>query len=288
MSRTWGIPTGKLLSLCTATICLAFQATERQAGAQTYTLADANSQATVDTASSAGMNSWSVDGQNQLSQQWFWYRIGNTGTGNPDQPINTLSAASVNQPVANLLKTTYTGSQLRIEVDYTLNGQDPGSGGADMQETIKIKNVSLAGYTLHFFQYSDFDLGGSPLGDSVALNVDQGTGLFTGATQSKLNINLTETTSQTSDIPFASHGEVDTFNNTLTRLGTSYDLNDNASAGPGDVTWALEWNLNIAAGQTITISKDKLISGVAVPEPSALALAVLGLGFAAFAVRRRA
>ena len=54
--------------------------------AQLVTLTDGGSTATVDLGSSAGMNSWTVNGQNQLNQQWFWYRA-NGGTA---QPINTI------------------------------------------------------------------------------------------------------------------------------------------------------------------------------------------------------
>lgn len=52
-----------------------------RSGAQTVTMADGNSTDTLNlTGPSAGMTSWTVDGQNQLSDQWFYYRVGNTGT----------------------------------------------------------------------------------------------------------------------------------------------------------------------------------------------------------------
>ena len=277
---------GKLVSFCAVACALAFLGSVSLSQAQIYTLIDANSSADVLPNSSSGMNQWLVDGQNQLYQQWFWYRIGGIAAGNPDQPINNISAAVVSQPLANILKTTYTNPQLKITVNYTLNGQDPGTGGADIGENIQIKNVSASAITgLHFFQYSDFDLGGTPGGNTVVMNTDSGTGLFTGATQTKQNMNLTETTSQTSDIPYANAGEAAIYSSTLDALGTSYDLNNNAGPVTGDATWALEWNFNLAAGQQITISKDKLISGVEVPEPSALAL--ISAGLLGFGLRRR-
>lgn len=49
--------------------------------AQTVTMADGNSTDTLNlTGPSAGMTSWTVDGQNQLVDQWFYYRVGSTGT----------------------------------------------------------------------------------------------------------------------------------------------------------------------------------------------------------------
>src|SRR5215471_11280321 len=44
--------------------------------AQVVTLANNNSQVVIDTSSSSGMFSWMVDGRQQISQQWFWFRVG--------------------------------------------------------------------------------------------------------------------------------------------------------------------------------------------------------------------
>jgi hypothetical protein len=57
--------------------------------------------------------------------------------------------------------------------------------------------------------------------------------------------------------------------------------------GPGAVTWALEWDLQLLPGATAIISKDKFLDVLitTVPEPSALAL--LGLGGAALALFKR-
>ena len=45
--------------------------------AQTYTLTDGNSSVSLTPGSAIGMNNWTVDGQNQLNQQWFYYSVGN-------------------------------------------------------------------------------------------------------------------------------------------------------------------------------------------------------------------
>jgi hypothetical protein len=281
-----GGDTAKSIRIASAAIAITVLAAF-SSRAQIYTLTDGNSHADVSVNSSAGMSNWYVDNQNQLAQQWFWYRIGATALGNPDAPINSLSAAIVTQPGLNSLKTTYQNAQLRITVNYSLFGQDPGTGGADMAENIQIKNISANPYELHFFQYSDFNLDGTPGGDNVALSIDSGSGLYSGAIQTKNNISLTETV-QTGVVPFASHGEAGYFNSTLVNLGTSYNLNDNVSAGPGDVTWALQWDFTLAPGAQISISKDKLISGVQVPEPTTLGLGFVGISLLSWHARRRA
>ncbi|MDB6109574.1 MAG: hypothetical protein JWR69_1324, partial [Pedosphaera sp.] len=60
--------------------------------------------------------------------------------------------------------------------------------------------------------------------------------------------------------------------------------NVGSGIGPGNVTWALQWDLTIAAGGTALISKDKYLE-IIVPEPSTFALT--GLGLAAFLLLRR-
>jgi hypothetical protein len=55
-------------------------------------------------------------------------------------------------------------------------------------------------------------------------------------------------------------------------------LNDNAGAvGPGDVTWAFQWDFQLAAGDSFIISKDKYLNVTIIPEPSTLGFVALGL-----------
>ena len=51
----------------------------KRADAVTFTLTDLNSSAQINDASQNGMFNWTVNGVNQLAQQWFWYRTGSTG-----------------------------------------------------------------------------------------------------------------------------------------------------------------------------------------------------------------
>ena len=65
-------------------------ATTATGGILPITLQDGNTTVTIDPNNPAdGVNSWTVNGVNQLLQQWFWYRIGNTG---PAYSIDTLGA----------------------------------------------------------------------------------------------------------------------------------------------------------------------------------------------------
>ena len=264
-------------------------ASARQGHAQIVTLIDNNSTAQISTGSQAGMFNWSVDGQNQLAQQWFWYRIGD----NPEHSIDTISAPSFITPNARTLYTTYANAAYSVEVDYSLTGSLPGSGHSDIGESIRINNLSAAPLDFHFFQYSDFDLGGTPGGQTVQLGKDLG-GFFNEALQTGPGGTLDE--SITAAAPGANHGEAALFNSTLIKLndGLPDTLNDNAGpVGPGDATWALQWDFLIAPNSSALISKDKYIQldttpSNPTPEPSSLVLTSLGLAGLALLKRRTA
>lgn len=276
---------GGLLSSSLVLCALILQVGLQQSHAQ-ITLANLNSVAKVDPTSQAGMFSWAVQGQNQLAQQWFWYRIGNTA----EQSINTIGA-----PVVSLfngtrgLSTVYTSpGQFSIQVDYLLTGgANVGVGQvgvSDMAETITINNLSANPLDFHFFQYSDFDLGG-PGNDMVQLGTNL-FGKFNEAVQSEAGVALTETVTA----PGADHGEAALFNTTLAKLnnGVADNLSDSTGPiGPGDATWALQWDFLGMTGSKI-ISKDKNLQVTIVPEPSTLSLIAVGLvGSVLCAWRRR-
>lgn len=251
--------------------------------AQIVVLNHNNSSASIDTGNSTGMFNWTVDGQNALAQQWFWFRVGS----NPEAPINTISAPTITTPDARTLYTSYFNGSYGVRVDYLLTGFSSLSGNSDIAETITIFNATSTPLNFHFFQYSDFDLGG-PGGDQVAISANSNPlspsfGLYNTATQVDPFGGVTETVLT----PGANHGEVANFSDTLTRLnnGVPDVLNDvNGPTLPGDVTWAFEWDFILSPGGSFGISKDKALHINSVPEPSSLGL--FGLGVAALAFRR--
>jgi hypothetical protein len=249
------------------------------------TLTDNNSIARIDAGSQAGMFYWALQDspstfQNQLNQQWFWYRIGSTG---PENSIDTISAPVISGQTANTVTTKYTGSGFDVAVKYSLVGGAPGSGTADIAEQITINNTSGAVLPFHFFQYSDFNLAGDGANDFVLLSQNGLTMRFNQSDQVD-GANIVETVIT----PNANHGEADFVPVTLNKLndGASTTLNDaNTSAGPGDVAWAFQWDVNIGVGGSFIISKDKHLDSTFVPEPTLFALALPGA--IVFSLRRR-
>ncbi|HEV2434916.1 MAG TPA: PEP-CTERM sorting domain-containing protein [Verrucomicrobiae bacterium] len=263
--------------------------------AQNIIMSDGGSTAVVNPGNglgNLGMNSWTVDtlNQNQLNQQWFWYSINGAVGQTLDQLGNaSIQSANYNGGINNLVVASYANSQLSATVTYLLTGNGSGSGSADITEQIQLQNIGQTTYALNFYQYSDFNLLGG-LSDTVVISGSPGTG-FTGALQqtSTGGAGLAEVI----DSPSANYAEANTVGgvtSTLYKLNNTASLNlDNVlNAGPGDVTWALQWSeLNLAPGGTLDITKDKGLSISIVPEPSTVAFLALGLGALGLSLRRK-
>jgi len=251
-----------------------------QSRAAITTLSNNNSVAMVDPTSQAGMMYWAVQGQSQLNQQWFWYRVGN----NPEQSINTIGAPTLTMNGTRGLTALYTSpGQFSVQIDYLLTGGATVAVGqnavSDMAETITLNNLSGNPLDFHFFQYSDFNLGGGA-SDTVQLGKNL-FNLYNEAVQYKTGIGLTETVTA----PGANHGEVGLVGATLGKLnnGTADNLNDIAGPLTGDVTWALQWDVTLNG--SYIISKDKNLNVVIQPVPEPSTMAIVGLGLAGMAVR---
>jgi len=229
-------------------------------------LTDQNSTLNIVTNSSAGMNSWTIDGNNVLDQQWFWYRVGNVGG---QSSLDTLpSTITVLDP--SDLKASYTGATFVVTLTLGLNGSASGSGNSDLSIGIKIQNTSGNALNLHLFEYSNFTLGGIP-GDTVTFTnantvVQTGAlGTLQEAVATGLSGFLAPMRHEANPVPV-----------TLNELtgASPLTLDGTGSAGPGDVSWAFQWDANLNGGASSQISKD---INVQVPEPSTRGLVTLAV-----------
>jgi hypothetical protein len=229
-------------------------------------LTDQNSTINIVTNSSSGMNNWTIDGTDVLNQQWFWYRVGPSGG---QSSLDTLpSTYTLVDPAT--LKASFTGATFVVSATLSLLGGTSGSGNSDLSLQFRINNTGATTNFFHFYEYSNFVLGGVP-GDTVQfLNSN-------AVTQVGSQFSLLETVATGgSGFPAPMHHEANVVANTLNSLtsGSPYVLNDVNSAGPGDVTWAFQWDVPIAPGATSQISKD---INIQVPEPAVLSLVLAGI-----------
>ena len=235
-----------------------------------FTLAFKNSSVGINiTNSNAGISSWNVDGVNNLNRQWFYYRIG----GGPESPVQSISSSPTVTfaQVPNIiskLNVTYANASYSVQLGFELTGGNPGSGTSGFTESISIQNLSGSSLAFHFFQYSDFDLWGLSGNQTVQFLQNPANSQYYKVVQTDGFRTLTEIIN-TANPPIGAV-EANLANVTLSSLtdGSQTDLNGNTSAGPGNVTFAYQWDVNLAAGGSFQLSKLLTI----VPEPSATTL----------------
>lgn len=233
------------------------------------TLTHRGSEVWIDSSSSVGTYYWNVDNRSQLFQQWWWYRVGETGTA---KSIDTLDRSGNLSESSRMYEEVFSGDDFSFELTYLLTGGLAGSGRGDLAESISVINGT--GQTIYLFQYSDFDLDDDGMEDTVRLanantwHQKSGTGL---------------TFSETVATPAPTAFEAGIFNDTVWNLENidGYTLNNFGGPLTGDVTWAWQWNIT---GTSMLISKDKNLW--AVPAPGAAVLGMLGLSLVG-ALRRR-
>ena len=260
-SRRWCFVVAELTA---AAIC--FFAS--QAPTSAATLSDKNSLINLNLNSSAGMTGWSVDGANQVDQQWFWFRI---GTG-PQFDVSTIGAPTITTLGTKQLTALYSNSLYGVSISYTLTGGSAGTGHSALTEAVNFYNYQGgASLDLHLFMYSQFALGGAAHANAQNVLLSSSTSVQTVSGLGASN---------TVAFPFSPANRVEAapYAQTYIELTTTSNLllNNNLSAGPGNVTWAFEWDKSLAPNTSLgTIT---LTDTLQVPEPSAMSLALLGLG----------
>jgi hypothetical protein len=154
-----------------------------------------------------------------------------------------------------------------------------------LTENLNIQNTGASSISLSFYQYSNFNLLQNNM-NSVTISSDANG--YLGATQTTGGPGGNGI-AEVIEAPLANNAEAALAGQTLANLnGNSYyTLNGNTSAGPGDVTWAFQWNVTLDPNATLNIIKDKGLSIQIVPEPTTMAFVALGLGALGLARRRQ-
>lgn len=248
------------------------------AGDPIFTLEDRNSSASFDL--NSGQIAWEVDGISQLfAQEFYFRRASDTRELRLDATNLTLEGvlASDTNPFRDdaddaLAQLFSDDNGLQIETIFTLRGGTDFSGRSDLAEQIVIRNNGNESLSLSFFQFVDFDLGGDA-GDDFGQIVNANT-----VNQSDDGFFISETvvTPQATLFQVGDAGEMTAMLN-----DDSIDVLDGTESFSGNVAWSFQWDIELAAGQSFIISKDKSI----VPAPGSVAL--LGLAGLVATGRRR-
>jgi len=233
--------------------------------AAVITLQNNNSRTQIDPTSSAGQFNWIVDGTNHLAQQWFWIKVG-AGSATP---ISSLSAPAIVSQTVNSVTLSYTGtgSGVMVQTTFTVNGGVTGSGVSGIPISISVSNLSAAATNISVFQFANFDLNASAGNDLLNIASIPPSGVILqseGATMTTVKSGMDAFNQWQGGSPASVLGPG--AGSVLSgSLGDSPALN--AQIGPGDESWAVQWNATLAAsgtiGSTFGVSgEDSLQNGV--------------------------
>jgi hypothetical protein len=232
----------------------------RISGAAPLTVSNANAAITVDPESVFGLSSYTLNGTEQIFEQWFWYRESSFPY---EQPLNTLPLLS-ESAAGNQIQVSFASSTLGVDLGYQLNGGIAGSNFASLRETVALHNLTGAPLPLAWYMEADFDLGG--FGGQDTINGGLGGIVQTdGTTTVSVASSLTPGAFQVAPFPVLFLSLTDFSVTNLNDSGVPF--------GPGDGTFAYQWSLMIPANSSITYSIDKDF----VPEPGTGMLCLAGL-----------
>ena len=254
-------------------------------------LVDLGSEVWINPDSQAGVYDWIVSGQDQLYQQWYWVEVNGQRFS-----IDAIGPAVVSQPTANTAVATYNDAvnNFSLEVSFELTGTDFASAQSLLKEAVTIQNNSGSDLNISLVMYSDFDLGNTLVDEAASLWGLNDSHFVFGDTKGWTTATQTNGVYSHSAIfnGWPLLGEIGVFDATLTKLNTTLDpLDADASAvlpltagsttlseygpfGPGDMTYAVQWDFVIVDGDSAGIGVDKRL---VTPEPGTAMLSLIGL-----------
>ncbi|HEX4054263.1 MAG TPA: hypothetical protein VHX86_08360 [Tepidisphaeraceae bacterium] len=243
-----------------------------------FVLMNNNSTISLSPSDPTGPGAWTVDGVNQLGEEWFWFRIGNSAgqTNLASLPeTSSMLLDTTGGTENNFARFTYgSPTALQVVLTYILAGGQTGSGASDLSESLDISNDGTTTQTYHFFEYTNFNLGDSTTGQSVTI-----TGGNTATVDGNGKEAQTVVSPEPSEYEASSTSAVPDLLSQISSTTSSATLDDVASAPSGDTEWGFEWDITLKAGGSYVIAIDKDISPHAVtpvPEPAG-AVALLGV-----------
>ncbi|HLH54950.1 MAG TPA: hypothetical protein VKY92_15170 [Verrucomicrobiae bacterium] len=207
-------------------------------------LVSGNSAVQIDPTTANGVYSWTVDGIEQMSQQWFWIQ---SGTNTTQVSIDQVATALGETITASSASFDYYTPGLIAKLSFLLQGGPPGSHASTLVESVSLQNTTNTASTIHFYGYTDFDLGGSTDGDTVSFP----------AANLALQQGKSMSATQTLGGPVPNFWEASWYALSLDSLqGPTHAVLSDKLNPPlaGDQTFAFQWDLAVPAGQSMILS----------------------------------
>jgi hypothetical protein len=226
------------------------------------------------TGGSANMSVGDGNTADHVFQDQWWWRV----NGVSARETTLFGGAEAGGGTANGTVTYNNVGGLGFNVVQNLALTDTGTAQASLVNSLVITNTSGAALDMSFFSYLDFDIGGSA-GTDVGIWQDQANNIMRvtdGANFGEyqgLGANAFQVTAFATLRGLLADADIDNLNNTGLPFAS------------GDFTGGFQWNVNIAAGGSLTLTTIRTIN-TAIPAPGALAL--LGLAGLVGGRRRRA
>ncbi|MGC3958926.1 MAG: PEP-CTERM sorting domain-containing protein [Verrucomicrobiota bacterium] len=199
--------------------------------------------------------------------------------------LDNITASPLVNLSGNNIEVTYANANFGIKLSYTLQGYASGSGHSGATLGVNLVNYQASPLDFHLFQYSDFDLGGSTGAQSVSFL--KALGKFNRAVQTTGSLSMTNTFNGTALPNPTPQVEANTFNTTLLSLADLSQTSFNSlstNAGPGNVTYAIQYDLLLNAGESFVLSEQ---FSMAVPEPTSAGLLLIAIGSLALGYRKK-
>lgn len=227
--------------------------------------------------------------------QWLFRLAGATGQMRLSMGTATSTATggalgvTSQSYVGNLAMLDWTSGGLLFHLNITLN-DGVGTESADLLQSMVVTNTNNFDTTLEMFHYADIDLSRALAAAALppattAFGNDSAT--INGAGTMMTITDGAYPSTMTWSAPTANAWEIRAFSSlgTALRSATTYNLaNVGSPFGPADFTGAFQWNLALAAGQSVTLASNMSLTSI--PTPGALAL--FGLAGLMGSRRRRA
>ncbi|MGC8783438.1 MAG: PEP-CTERM sorting domain-containing protein [Armatimonadota bacterium] len=254
--------------------------------ATTFTLTDNGWTYYEDVASQGWGNFVDPNSVDHMYQNWWWFRTNLDGYEKPLANLVSMMPGGANS--VSLVFTEDAGSlpnALLFNLNYTLTGVSANSAYVNISWSIQhIYGQMPIPITVDFFAYSDFDLNGTPGGDTAFAPLPVHVLYNEGTTT------VDVIASETALVGY----DIDNYPNLLNLLNDSSVYNVSGSAPstvPGDMTNVFQWRQTLGLGQELRGGLTKVVTlgrPPVIPEPGTWMLMLSGLAPVALRLRKKA